>query len=433
LDSKHCPICRPPEEVSPRGEIFEVDNNAGHDELFFFFNQQIKDPIMTHNENTNVVTEAMQAVLENGLEGMGTAFVVLLNEAMKIERSKFIGAQPWERTQERRGHANGFKPKRLDTRMGKLDLQIPQVRGDESFYPSALEQGQRSERALKLALAEMYIQGVSTRKVTKIMETLCGTQVSSSQVSRATALLDDELEKWRCRPLEEIPYLILDARYEKVRQDGAVRSCAVLIATGVNTEGKRSILGVSVSLSEAEIHWRDFLRSLKSRGLMGVKMITTDDHEGLKSALKSCFGGVPWQRCQVHIQRNATAHIPKKEMRSEVAQDIRDIFNAPSTKEAERLLEIIIDKYQEKASKLAAWMADNIPDGFSVFQLPKHQRKRLRTTNMAENINKQLKRRTRVASLFPNEASLLRLASAILIEISEEWEAGKRYIKMDDQ
>lgn len=388
---------------------------------------------MTHNENTNVVTEAMQAILENGIEGMGTAFALLLNQAMKIERSEFIGAQPWERTLDRKAYANGFKPKRLNTRMGKIDLQIPQVRGDESFYPSALEQGQRSERALKLALAEMYIQGVSTRKVTQIMETLCGTQVSSSQVSRATALLDDELEKWRCRPLAEIPYLILDARYEKVRQDGAVRSCAVLIATGINTEGKRSIIGVSVSLSEAEIHWRDFLRSLKKRGLTGVRMITTDDHEGLKSALKSCFPGVPWHRCQVHLQRNATAYVPKKEMRSEVAQDIRDIFNAPSLQEAERLLEINIDKYEKKASKLAAWMRDNISDGFSVYLLPKHCQRRLRTTNMVENINKQIKRRTRVASLFPNEASLLRLASAILIEISEEWETGKRYIKMDDQ
>ena len=298
---------------------------------------------MTHNENTNVVTEAMQAVLENGLEGMGTAFALLLNEAMKIERSEFMGAQPWERTEERKCHANGFKPKRLTTRLGKLDLQIPQVRGEEGFYPSAFEQGQRSERALKLALAEMYIQGVSTRKVTQIMETLCGTQVSSSQVSRATALLDDELEKWRCRPIAEIPYLILDARYEKVRQDGAVRSCAVLIATGVNSEGKRSILGVSVSLSEAEVHWRDFLRSLKKRGLSGIKMITTDDHDGLKSALKTCFAGVPWQRCQAHLQRNATAYVPKKEMRAGVAQDIRDIFNVSSLQEAERLLDINID------------------------------------------------------------------------------------------
>ncbi len=388
---------------------------------------------MTHSENTNVVTQAMQAVLENGLEGMGAAFALLLNEAMKLERSEFLGAQPWERSEERKGYANGFKPKRLNTRIGKLDLQVPQVRGDEAFYPSALEQGQRSERALKLALAEMYIQGVSTRKVTEVMETLCGTQVSSAQVSRATALLDDELEKWRCRPLAEVPYLVVDARYEKVRQDGAVRSCAVLIATGINTEGKRSILGVSVSLSEAEIHWRDFFRSLKKRGLTGIEMITSDDHEGLKSALKTCFSGVPWQRCQVHLQRNATAHVPKKEMRGEVAQDIRDIFNAPSIEEAERLLEINIEKYEKKASKLAAWMRDNIQDGFSIFQLPKHHRKRLRTTNMAENINKQLKRRTRVALLFPNEASLLRLASAILMEISEEWETGKRYIKMDDQ
>jgi len=385
---------------------------------------------MTHSENTNLVTESMQILLTNGLKGMEAVFSLLLNEAMKIERSGALKADPWERTEDRKGYANGFKPKRLNTRLGTLDLNIPQVRGETSFYPSALEQGQRSERALKLSLAEMYIQGVSTRKVTQIMETLCGTQVSSSQVSRATVLLDDELEKWRQRPLAEFPYLILDARYEKVRRDGAVRSCALLIATGVDTEGKRSILGVSVSLSEAEIHWRDFLRSLKKRGLTGVEMITSDDHEGLKSALKTCFTGVPWQRCQVHLQRNAAAYVPKKEMRGEVAQDIRDIFNAPSAKEADRLLEITVDKYESKASKLAAWMIDNIPEGLTVFELPKNHQRRLRTSNMVENINKQIRRRTRVASLFPNEASLLRLASAILIEISEDWETGKHYLKM---
>jgi len=386
---------------------------------------------MTDRENTNLVTESMEILLNNGLKGMEGVFSLLLNEAMKIERSGVLQADPWERTEERKGYANGFKPKRLNTRLGTLDLNIPQVRGETSFYPSALEQGQRSERALKLSLAEMYIQGVSTRKVTQIMETLCGTQVSSSQVSRATALLDDELEKWRQRPLAEFPYLILDARYEKVRRDGAVRSCALLIATGVDTEGKRSVLGVSVSLSEAEIHWRDFLRSLKERGLIGVKMITSDDHEGLKSALKTCFTGVAWQRCQVHLQRNATAYVPKKEMRDEVAQDIRDIFNAPSAQEADRLLEITVDKYETKASKLAAWMSDNIPEGLTVFQMPKNHQRRLRTSNMVENVNKQIRRRTRVASLFPNEASLLRLASAILIEISEDWETGKRYLKMN--
>ena len=387
---------------------------------------------MTHDDNSNTVAEAMQSVLENGLDGMGTAMSILLNEAMKIERANALNAQPWERTNERNGYANGYKDRYLDSRFGTLDLRVPQVRGDLTFYPSALERGQRSERALKLAIAEMYIQGVSTRRVTEVMEKLCGTQVSSSQVSKATALLDADLEKWRNRPLGQTPYLVLDARYEKVRQDGAVRSCAVLVAIGVTADGKRCILGTSVSLSEAEVHWRTFLRSLRDRGLTGVKTITSDDHSGLKAAIKSSFPGASWQRCQVHIQRNAAAYVPRQEMRQEVAQDIREIFNAPSEVEAQRLLDIAVQKHEKKASKLAAWMVDNIPDGFAVFGLPHSHRRRMATTNGVENLNKQIKRRTRVASLFPNEASLLRLVSAIMMEISEDWEAGKRYLNMND-
>ena len=388
---------------------------------------------MTHEDNGSAVEAAVQEVLEKGLEGMGPAVSILLNEAMMIERSHALQAQPWERTDERAGYANGYKDRHLSTRLGALDLRVPQVRGDTKFFPSALERGQRSERALKCALAEMYIQGVSTRRVTQIMETLCGTEVSSSQVSRATALLDEELGQWRSRPLGVIPYLILDARYEKVRQDGAVRSCAVLIGTGVNSNGQRLVLGTSVSLSEAEVHWRTFLRSLKERGLTGVTMITSDDHDGLKTALTSCFPGASWQRCQVHLQRNAAAHAPKQDMRPEVAQDIREVFTAPSQDEAQRLLDLTVAKYEKKASKLAGWMADNLPDGFAVFKLPQKHRRRMATTNPVENLNKQIKRRTRVASLFPNEASLLRLVSAIVMEISEDWETGKRYLNMNDR
>jgi transposase-like protein len=388
---------------------------------------------MTHEDNGSAVEAAVQEVLEKGLEGMGPAVSILLNEAMMIERSHALQAQPWERTDERAGYANGYKDRHLSTRLGALDLRVPQVRGDTKFFPSALERGQRSERALKCALAEMYIQGVSTRRVTQIMETLCGTEVSSSQISRATALLDEELGQWRSRPLGVIPYLILDARYEKVRQDGAVRSCAVLIGTGVNSNGQRLVLGTSVSLSEAEVHWRTFLRSLKERGLTGVTMITSDDHDGLKTALTSCFPGASWQRCQVHLQRNAAAHAPKQDMRPEVAQDIREVFAAPSQDEAQRLLDLTVAKYEKKASKLAGWMADNLPDGFAVFKLPQKHRRRMATTNPVENLNKQIKRRTRVASLFPNEASLLRLVSAIVMEISEDWETGKRYLNMNDR
>jgi len=251
---------------------------------------------MTHpNPDSNIFEEVLKLLMENGSDELAQAFQILLNQAMLIERSQALNAQPYQRTPDRQGYANGFKPKSLNTRLGKIDFRVPQVRGEVDFYPSALEKGIRSERALTLSIAEMYLQGTSTRKVTKVLEQLCGTQITSTQVSRATALLDDELHLWRNRTLDETPYLILDARYEKVRQDGAVRSCAVLVATGVRLDGKRSVLGTSVSLSEAEVHWRDFLHSLKERGLRGVRFITSDNHQGLKAALQSVFPGTIWQ------------------------------------------------------------------------------------------------------------------------------------------
>lgn len=386
---------------------------------------------MTHQKNNTGIELALEEIISNGFEGLESAVSLLVNEAMKIERSRALKAEPWERSDERIGYANGYKPRTLNTRIGKLSLQVPKVRGGISFYPKAIDRGIRSERALKLTVAEMYVKGVSTRKVTDIMEKLCGLEVTSAEVSRCAKTLDDELERWRNRPIACIPYMILDARYEKVRQDGAVRKCAVLIAYGVQDDGKRTILGVSVSLSEAEVHWRKFLSSLKERGLHGLKMITSDSHEGLKSAITSVFNGVAWQRCQFHLQQNAGAYVPKMHMRAGVAQDIRNIFNAPDLDEAERLLELSVEKYQTKASRLSAWMEENLPEGFSVFQLPVQYRKKLRSTNPLERVNKEIKRRTRVASLFPNEASLLRLVSAILIEISEEWETGRTYMRMD--
>jgi len=305
------------------------------------------------------------------------------------------------------------------------------VRGNVEFYPSALEKGIRSEKALKLAIAEMYIQGVSTRKVTSVLESLCGLEISSTQVSNASKLLDEELEKWRTRDLRKVPYLQLDARYENVRQDGVVVSCAVLVATGVMESGQRTVLGTSVSLSEAEIHWRTFLLDLKKRGLHGVQMITSDDHSGLKAALRTVFPSVPWQRCQVHLQRNAVQYIPKIAMRKEVARDIRNIFNAPDREEADRLLEMAVKKYEKSASKLSSWMETNIPEGLTAFKQPESRQKKLRSTNMVERLNREIKRRTRVASIFSNEASLLRLVTAILVETSEEWETGRKYLNMD--
>jgi transposase-like protein len=385
---------------------------------------------MTHQPHPNVTRQVVQLLSEQGFEGMAEAMQRLLNECMKIERQQALGVGPYQRGEARRGQANGFKPKTVKTRLGPLALRVPQVRGAE-FYPRALERGTRSEKALRLALAEMYVQGVSTSKVTKITEELCGCEISSSDVSRATALLDEELTKWRTRPLGAVKYLILDARYEKVREAGCVRDCAVLLAIGVDSEGRRSILGVSVSLSEAEVHWREFFKSLLQRGLHGMELIVSDAHAGMKEARQACFTGVPWQRCQFHLLRNALAHVPRQELKSEVMADLRGVFDAADQDAAQEQLQRVVRKHQKSAPKLAAWLEENVPESLTVLRLPAIHRQRLRTTNMLERLNRELKRRTRVATLFPNEASLLRLVTAILVEVSEEWETGKRYVTFE--
>ena len=385
---------------------------------------------MTHQNDSELLNTILQQLNESGLHGLLEGFRILLNEAMLRERSQALGAQPYQRSNTRLGHANGFKPKTVHTRMGEVRLDIPQVRGAVEFYPSALEKGLRSEQALKLAMAEMYVQGVSTRKVAAIVEELCGHSVSSTQVSQCAAKLDALLETWRNTPLGQVPYVILDARYEKVRQDGQVLDCAVLIASGVEPSGKRRILGVSVALSEAEVHWRQFLGHLQERGLCGVRYFVSDDHAGLKAARKAIFPSVPWQRCQFHLQQNAQAYVPKLEQRSKVAEQIRSIFNSPDRAAAEARLKEIIKKHQKTTPRLAQWMEQNLPEGLSVFALPTAHQRRMRTTNSLERVNQELKRRTRVAVIFPNEASLLRLISARLMEISEEWETGKIYLNM---
>jgi putative transposase len=382
---------------------------------------------VTHQMQSNELSEAVQLLADNGFEGMANAMQILLNEAMRLERTEYIGAEPNERTEQRRSYANGFKDKTFNSRLGKLELKVPQTR-DGDFYPSALERGERSERALKLAVAEMYVQGVSTRKVAKITSELCGLDITSTQVSRSAKLLDEEFEAWRNRPIDQIDYLIVDARYEKVRVAGSVRDCAVLIAIGIQPSGHRSVLGVSVSLSEAEVHWREFLSSLKKRGMHGVKLIVSDAHEGIKAARQATFAGVPWQRCQFHLAQNAMHHTPKVEMRKQVADDIRNVFNATDAHHAQEELERFIDRCQETAPKLAAWAEANLTEGLAIFGIPSEHRKRMRTTNMLERQNRELKRRTRVASLFPNEASLLRLVTAVLVELSDEWETGMRYL-----
>jgi putative transposase len=387
---------------------------------------------MTYEEDYTIPEEIMEQICEQGFDALPELIRIVLNAAMYIERQKHIGAGPYERTPERQGHANGFKPKTVATRMGKITMAIPQVR-DCDFYPSSLDKGIRSERALKLALAEMYVQGVSTRKVAAITEQMCGFSVSSSQVSKATAELDEQLQSWRERPLGRMRYVYLDARYEKVRYEGQIRNSAVLLAVGVNEDGKREVLGVSVSLGEHEVHWRNFLQSLVSRGLSGVELIISDDHSGLKSARRAIFGGVPWQRCQCHLQRNAQAYVPRKSMKGDVASDIRSVFNAPDRHEADALLKKTVTKYAQDAPRLSTWMEENLPEGLTVFAFPQKHRRLIRTTNGLERLNREIRRRTRVVSLFPNDASCLRLATAVLMEISEDWQTGKRYIKWESE
>ena len=372
------------------------------------------------NEYDNFFERVFEDVQTNGVNGMLQVFCTLLNEAMKMERAQAIKALPYERSDERQGHANGFKDKTIQTRMGAMTVQIPQVRG-MSFYPQSLEKGCRSEKALKLAIAEMYVNGVSTRKVSDITEQLCGFELSSTQVSRVSTLLDQELEKFRNRELSEYKYVYLDARYEKVRHDGRVIDQAVLIATGVNSEGKREVIGVSVELSEAEIHWRNFLLSLKARGLHGVELFISDDHPGLKAARKAVFVAVPWQRCQFHFAQNAQHHSPNNNMRAEIGQAVRSIFDAPTKAQALDIAATVATKFQTRAPKFANWLDGNVEECLQIYNLPPQFQKKLRTTNPLELVNREVKRRTNVARIFPNTDSLLRLVTAVLVEIHENW------------
>lgn len=383
---------------------------------------------MTRPEEYSVIQDVVKLLADDGFNALGEALRRIINQAMQLERQQHLGVGPYERSDARNGYANGFKPKTVQTRVGALDLDIPQVR-DSSFYPSSLEKGLRSERALKIALAEMYVQGVSTRKVAKITEQLCGFEVTSTQVSRAAKELDQILEQWRKRPLGAYPYVYLDARYEKVRHNGSVVDVAVLVAIGVSETGHRQILGTSIALSEQEAHWRDFLRSLQERQLHGVRLFISDAHEGLKAARKAVFPSVPWQRCQFHLQQNAQAYVPKQEMKKKVAADIRSIFTAPTVSEAQRLLGQLLERYEKSAPRLTAWAEKNIPEGLTVFQFPSEHWRRIRTSNVLERVNQEIRRRTRVATIFPNEASCLRLVSAVLMEISEDWETGRIYLK----
>ncbi|MBC8143859.1 MAG: IS256 family transposase [Armatimonadetes bacterium] len=387
---------------------------------------------MAHRSEDNALASLLPLLTGTSDNPLAEVLTMLLNAAMKFEREKHIGVAPYERGDERNGQTNGFKDCAFSTALGKLGISIPQVRGtSEPFRPQSLEAALLSEKALKVALAEMYVQGVSTRRVSAALESLCGTNISSMTVSRARAELDTVLTAWRERPLGVILFLQCDAIWVKIRRNGLVKDAAVLVASGMDEAGKRSLLGVSVSAGESELYWRAFFESLVASGLRGVRMITSDDHSGVGAARRAVFGGVTWQRCQFHLQQNAQAYVPKEEMKNEVAAKIRSIFTAPNLVIAQEQLRIAVKEYGEAAPKLSLWLERSIPEGLSVFSLPESQRRFLRTSNGLERVNKELRRRFRVVGSFVSESSCLRLASAVLMEIGDEWETGKVYLPME--
>ena len=378
----------------------------------------------------------MEHLIANGATGMARVFGQLFEMAMRIEREQHLKAAHYERTTERLGYANGYKPKRIDTPAGTVTIQVPKTagHGDNPFYPQSLERGQRSSRAVMLAVAEMYIKGVSTRQAESVMREFGIESLSSTQVSRAAKLLDEELAAWRNRPLEQMKYLILDARYEKARLDGVVRDVAVLSAIGVGLDERRHVLGLSVALSEAEVHWRAFLENLQARGLRGTIFTVSDDHAGLKAARRAVLGAAIWQRCQFHLAQNAVHNSPNNDIRKRIGKQLRSVWNASSLAAAEAELATLVASYRDKHQNFADWLENNVPEGLAVFTLPEDHQKRMRTSNGIERaIQQELKRRTSKVRVFPNLESLERLSTAVLVEIDEKWETEtKAYIKWEE-
>jgi putative transposase len=387
---------------------------------------------MTSNQvQDNLLTTIMETLSISEENQMIPLLETVLNTVMKAERNNTLNASPYERSEERTGYANGFKEKKLATRIGQLDLKIPQTRG-VAFYPGCIEKGLRSERALKLSIAEMYLNGVSTRRVEKITKELCGLEINSTQVSRMTKELDAEFEIFRNRSLGIFPYITLDATYLKVRHNGTVMDQSTLIAYGVNLSGRREIIGISISLSEAEVHWRNFMENLVKRGLSGLRLITSDDHLGLKAARRAIFPSVPWQRCQFHMSQNAQQYAPKKDLKEEIAKAMRDIFNVSSIDIAQIVINKTINEFEETAPEFVNWLELNVLEGLTCLSFPEKHRKKIRTSNGLERVNREIKRRTRVAVLFPNTESALRLVTGVLIEIHEDWITGRQYLDMNE-
>ena len=353
-----------------------------------------------------------------------------LQEVLEAEMTEVVGAGPSERSPERSGYRSGYYSRGLVTRIGKLELRVPRDR-DGRFSTELFERYQRSEKALVSALAEMYVQGVSTRKVKAITEELCGHAFSASTISQINKGLDGALQRFATRALEEpYPYLILDARYEKVRIDGVIRSQAVLIAIGINWEGRRQVLGVELANRESSTSWKEFVRRLKQRGLHGVEFVVSDDHDGLKKAVAELLPEAAWQRCYVHFLRNALDYLPRK-ADDDCLQELRWIYDRRDLKEAQADLAAWLKRWERRYPRLTDWAEDHIGETLTFYLLPRQHHKHLKSTNLLERLNEEIKRRTRVVRIFPNPESCLRLVRALCAETHEAWLEDNRYINMD--
>jgi len=355
----------------------------------------------------------------------------LLQEMLEAEMTEALGAGKSARVAGRVGYRSGYYDRTLVTRVGKLELRVPQDR-DGHFSTELFERYQRSEQAFLSTLAEMYVQGVSTRKVKKITEELCGHSFSASTISAMNKRLDERLTAFAKRRLDEpFAYLIIDARYEKVRQDGVVRSCAVLVALGVDWEGRRQILAVEIANRESRSSWKDFLMSLRERGLHGVEYIVADDHAGLRAAVREALPDAWFQRCYVHFLRNALDHLPRK-ADDDCLQELRWIYDRRKLSEAKTDLAAWLLKWAPRYPKLTSWVEETIEETFTFYRLPRQHHKHMKSTNMLERFNEEIKRRTHVVRIFPNEQSCLRLVRALAVETHENWLEANRYLNMDD-
>jgi len=363
-------------------------------------------------------------------ELLKTAVQEMVQEILEAEMDETVGARKGERAAGRTGYRSGYYTRGLVTRVGKLELQVPQDRQGR-FSTEVFERYQRSEKALVACLAEMYVQGVSTRKVKAVTQELCGHAFSASSISRINKTLDEELKKFATRHLdEEYPYLILDARYEKVREDGVIRTRAVMIAIGINWDGRRSVLAVELAQRESQTTWRDFILRLKERGLIGVEFVVSDHHLGLKKAIGELLPEAIWQRCYVHFLRNALDYLPRK-ADDDCLQELRWLYDRRNLDEARRDLSAWLQRWQQKYPKLCNWVEENIDETLSFYKLPLPHHKHLKSTNMLERLNEEIKRRTRVVRIFPNAESCLRLVRALAVESHENWIEATRYLSMD--